>query len=256
MTFHSLKPALSASALILLALLPAADAGQRRYVYSYETLTAPKGTIEFENWVTWRHRDVPGGDDRDRWEFRHEIEIGLTDRLQLSLYLADWQYDEDDSEGHKFRHQHSGAVLMYNFTNPNTDLLGSAVYGEVLFGEDVIKLEGKLLLEKRFGPLGFVYNGIIEAEWEGDDWHEETGEFVQTFGVSYDLSKNWSVGVEGRHVIEMPDWENTEPGVFYVGPNVAYRQGRFFATLGWLWQTSHVEGESDFRPRLIFGVDF
>ena len=256
MNRHLIIAAPAALTAAFLLTFQSAQAGQRRYVYSYETLTAPKGSIEFEQWVTWRHRDVPGGDDRDRYEFRHEIEFGLTDRLQLGLYLADWQYDEDDSEGHDFRYQASGAEVIYNLTNPNTDFLGSALYAELLIGEDLIKAEAKLLLEKRFGPFDIVYNATLEAEWEGDDYHDETGEFIQTFGVSYDLSKSFSVGLEGRHVIEMSDWENTEPAVFYFGPNVSYRHDRFFATLGWLWQTTHLEGEPDFRPRLICGFDF
>jgi hypothetical protein len=234
---------------------PSSQAGQRHYAYSYETLTAAKGSIELEQWVTWRHRDVPGGDDRDRWEFRHEVEFGLTDRLQLDLYLADWQYDDDD-EGHEFRYQASGAEVIYNLTNPNTDFLGSALYAELLIGDELIKAEAKLLLEKRFGKLGFVYNAILEAEWEGEDYDEETGEFEQTFGVSYDISKSFSVGLEALHAVEIPEWEDTAPAEFYIGPNVSYRHGRFFATLAWLWQTTHLEGEPDFRPRLICGFEF
>ncbi|MEQ1860256.1 MAG: hypothetical protein ABMA13_09990 [Chthoniobacteraceae bacterium] len=256
MKYPTIKSAIIATAALAFLAQPTAEAGQRRYVYSYETLTAPKGSKEYEQWVTWRHRDIQGGDDRDRWEFRHEFEFGLTERLQLGIYVADWQYDEDDSEGHEFRFQKSGFDLIYNLTNPNTDLIGSALYGEFLVGEDLIKTEFKLLLEKRFGRLGIVYNAILEAEWEGGEYHDETGEFIQTFGVSYDLSKSVSVGVEARHVIEMPDWENTEPAVFYVGPNVSYRHGRYFATLAWLWQTTHLEGESDFQTRMIVGFDF
>ncbi len=246
---------LTATALAILA-TPSSEAGQRRYVYSYETLTAPKGSLEFEQWVTWKHRDVTGGDDRDRWEFRHEIEFGVTDKLQLAIYVADWQYDEDDSEGHKARYKGTGFEAIYNLTNPNTAFLGSAIYGEVVVGEELLKLEGKLLLEKRFGPLSVVYNAVIEAEWEGEDLDERTGEFKQTVGVSYDISKSFSAGVEAFHEIEMPDWSEAESGRFFVGPNVSVRSGRFFGTLAWLWQTTHSEGEPDFQTRLIFGVDF
>jgi hypothetical protein len=236
--------------------LPSAEAGQRRYSYSYETLTAPKGTIEFENWVTWKHTDLPGGDDKDVYEFRHEIEFGVTEHLQLALYVADWEYNEDDDEGHSTRYSGTGLEVVYNLTNPNTDFLGSALYGEVIVGEDLVELEGKILLEKRFGNLGIVYNAILEAEWEGDGLDEKAGEFKQTFGVSYDITKSFSLGVEAVHEIEMPEWEETEPAHFFVGPNVSFRSGRFFGTLAWLWQTTHIEGEQDFQPRLIVGFDF
>src|SRR4026209_2703202 len=68
-------------------------AGQRRFTYLYETVTAPKGSLEFENWVTWKHRDDPRGEDFDQFEFRHEFELGVTDHLQLGFYVADWWYD-------------------------------------------------------------------------------------------------------------------------------------------------------------------
>lgn len=250
----SLKSTLLAVATALLA-MPSADAGQRRFAYNYETLTAPKGTIEFENWVTWKHSDLVGGDDADQWQFRHEIEFGVTDRFQLALYVADWNYNEDDDEGHQTRYKGTGLEAIYNLTNPNTDLIGSALYGEVVVGEQMVKLEGKILLEKRFGPVSIVYNAVLEAEWEGEDYHEETGEFQQTFGVSYDVTKNLSVGFEALHEIEMPNWEETESGRFFVGPNVSVRAGRFFGTLAWLWQTTHIEDEPDFQPRLIVGFD-
>jgi len=253
---HHLLVVLAVLIATFLPLSSSAKAGQRRYVYSYETLTASKGALEFEQWFTWRHRDIPGGDDRDRYEFRHEFEFGLTDRLQLGFYVADWQYDDNDSEGHELRYQASGAEVIYSLTNPSTCVLGSALYAELLIGDDLIEAEAKLLLEKRFGKVGFVYNVILEAEWEGENFDEQTGEFSQTVGVSYEVSKRLSVGIEALHAVEMPDWKETEPAQFYIGPNVAYRQGRFFATLAWLWQTTHLEGEPDFRPRLICGFEF
>lgn len=255
MTLNAIKSTLCAAAVATLLALPTAHAGQRRFAYNYETLTAPKGTIEFENWVTWKHSDTLNG-SADTWQFRHEIEWGVTDRFQLALYVADWQYNEDDDEGHQTRYNGTGVEAIYNLTNPNTDWIGSAVYAEVVVGEQSISLEGKLLLEKRFGPLSIVYNAVLEAECEGDGYREETGEFQQTFGASYDVTKNLSIGFEALHEIEMPEWQETESGRFFVGPNVSVRAGRFYGTLAWLWQTTHIEDEPDFQPRLIVGFDF
>ena len=232
-----------------------ASAGQRRFAYNYETLTAPKGSIELENWVTWKHADRIGGNE-DTWQFRHEIEWGVTDRFQLALYMADWQYDDNDDEGHDARYNGTAIEAIYNLSNPNTDWIGSAIYGEVAVGEHLWKVEAKLLLEKRFGPLSIVYNASLEAEWAGKDYHDETGEFQQTVGVSYDLTKNLSIGFEALHEIEMPDWEETESGRIFLGPNISVRAGRFYGTLAWLWQTTHIEDEPDFQPRLIVGFDF
>ena len=259
-TFHTMLTPLRVSATLFLLhaalLLPRpAQAGQRRFVYNYETLTAPRHSVELENWITYKHRD--GGDgDLDRWEFRHEFEFGVTDRLQLALYVADWQYDSRDEEGHDFRYSGTGVEAVYNLTNPNTAWLGSALYAEVVVGERLVELEGKLLLEKRFGPLSVVLNTVIEAGWEGEGLDERRGEFQQTLGVSYALNKHFSAGAEAIYELEWPAWSKPEPGRFFAGPNVSVRAGRFYGTLAWLWQATNEPGEPDFLPRLIVGFDF
>ena len=48
-----------------------ANAGQRKFAYNYEVLTAPLGSIEFENWVTWRR-----GNGKDQGSFRDEMVLG------------------------------------------------------------------------------------------------------------------------------------------------------------------------------------
>lgn len=250
----ALLAAASITALILSSI--AAQANQRKFAYTYEATTAPKGSIEFENWVTWRYRDAKSGSSRvDRFDFRHELEFGVTDRLQIGLYLADWTYNERDPEK-KARYQHSGIEAIYNLTNPTTDLMGSGLYGEVLVGDDVVELEGKILLQKNFGPLMVAYNAIIEAEWEGEDLEERTGKFEQTLGISYELNRYLSLGAEALYEVEFADWKESGESVVYVGPNASVRAGRFFATLTGLFQVTDIDEEYDVQTRLIFGFDF
>ncbi len=249
---------LALTAVAIASALPA-SAIERRFTFTYEATTQPKGVIELENFVTWRHSDVERGKDSDVFRFRHELEFGLTDRLQLGVYLFDWQYDDQDSEGQDARWRSSGIELIYNLTNPTTDFLGSALYGEVLFGEDALKLEGKLILQKNLGQFRIAYNAIIEAEWEGEkfgSWEERTGEFAQTVGVSYDLSKRFSVGAELLHEIEIPEWEKAEDSVVYAGPNASVRFDRFFVTATALFQLTEIAGEPDAQVRVITGFDF
>lgn len=236
-----------------------ANAIERRFAFTYETVTQPKGVLELENWVTWRHQDVKGSKDSDVFRFRHEIEYGITDRLQLGVYLFDWQYDDQDSEGNKARWQASGLELIYSLTNPTTDFIGSAIYGEVLVGEHSLELEGKLLLQKNFGPLRVAYNLVLEAEWEGDkfgDFEERNGEFKQTLGVSYDLSKSFSIGAEVVHEIGLPDWSEAGDSVVYAGPNASVRFGKMFVTATALFQVTDVADEPDSQVRLLTGFDF
>jgi hypothetical protein len=72
---------------ILLACGQNLEAGQRRFAFVYESMTSPQGEIEFQNWVTWRN----GLDFGNKVEFPHEIEYGITERLQAALSLADWE---------------------------------------------------------------------------------------------------------------------------------------------------------------------
>ena len=253
------SPRLLALAAASLAATLTAIAGERRFTYTYETTTSPQGAVELENWVTWRHQNVKDGKDADVFRFRHELEFGITDRLQLGLYLFDWQYDDQDSEGHEARWQESGVELIYSLTNPTTDFLGSALYGEVLIGEHSLELEGKLILQKNFGPLRVAYNAIIEAEWEGEkfgDFEERNGELAQTLGVSYDLAKRFSVGAEVLHEVELPEWEEASDSVVYAGPNISARFGRVFVTATALFQVTDIEGEPDAQVRVITGFDF
>lgn len=233
-----------------------ADAAERRFTYTYEATTAPKGTVELENWVTWRHSDKGNGNS-DVFRFRHELEFGVTDRLQLGLYLSDWQYDNSDVK--KARWQDAAVEVIYNLTNPTTDFIGSALYGEVKVGNESLGLEGKILLQKDFGALRIAYNAIIEAEWEGEkwgSWDERNGEFAETLGISYDITKSFSFGAEVVHEIELPNWSEAGDSVVYAGPNASVRFGRFFATVTGLFQLTDVEGEPDTQVRLITGIHF
>lgn len=239
-----------------------AGAGQRRFTYSYETLTAPQGSLEFENWVTFKRSPLHDR-DLDAWEFRHEIEYGVTSRFQLAVYVADWDFaprsaGEDAKPHRSARYSHSGVELIYNVSNPNTDWIGSALYFEALAGDRLLEVEGKALLQKNFGPLTVVYNAILEAVWEGAHLDEQKGEFSQTLGVSYQLHPAVSVGGELLHEIEIPEWNRSraERAAVFLGPNVSFHRNHIYATLTALWRATDNHGEPDLQTRLIFGLDF
>ena len=255
------KAAIAILFAITLFAAPKADAGQRRFTYNYETLTAPQGSVEFENWVTFK-RSPLHDQDFDVWQFRHEIEYGVTSRFQLAVYVADWDFaprEGADAKPHRSaRYSSSGVELIYNLTNPNTDWIGSSLYFEALVGDRLLGIEGKLLLQKNFGPLAIVYNAILEAEWEGAHLDEQKGEFAQTLGVSYQLHPAVSIGGELLHEIEIPDWNRSraERSAVFVGPNVSFRHKNAYATLTALWRATDNQGESDMQARLIVGLDF
>ncbi len=243
---------------LLFATLPTlgAFAGARRFTYVYETGTTAPGSFELENWVTWStHKD----EDHtfDQLSFRHEVEFGITDRLQAAVYLADWSYRDGRFVEDTGNHYDGSAIeMVYNLTNAQTHALGSAVYGELKIGEDVVKLEGKMLLEKNLGRLVLAYNASLEAEWEGKHLDERTGEFQQTLGVSYEVKPQFLVGGELLHEIGFPEWNAADDSAVLAGPNVSVRYGGWWATTTALAQLTNVGGEPNFQLRTIVGYSF
>lgn len=234
----------------------AADADNRKFTFVYEATTMPVGEAEYEQWVTWK-TDKESDPDFDRLDFRHELEFGVTDHLQLAFYLADWRYQDGASvDNDRAVYRDSAVEVIYNLTNPVEDLLGVALYGEFAGGDELLKLEGKLILQKDIGPWTFAYNAIIEAEWEGQDYQEDNGEFAQTFGISYSFSPELSAGFELLHEIEIEDWDESQDDVLYLGPNLAYRAKGWWATVTPLFLATDSDNEAKYQTRLIFGIFF
>jgi hypothetical protein len=232
-------------------------AGVRRFTYIYESTTSPPGGFDVETWVTWRThtRDDP---DFDQADFRHELEFGVTERLQAALYLADWNYHHGlsvDSAG--LSYSDSALELIYNFTNPVIDLLGLSIYQEYKIGDELFEWESKLIAQKNFGPLILAYNATLEAVWEGEDLEEREGELVQSLGASFEFSPRLSAGLELVHETVFPEWRGEENATnVFVGPNVSVRSGSAFITVTALAQATRTADEPDFQLRTIFGVAF
>lgn len=202
--------------------------------------------------MTWKRTTDP--EHADDLEFRHELEIGVTDRFQASIYFADWAYSSNDHES-TVEYQDAAVELIYNFTNPVLDPVGISVYQEYKAGEDLFEWESKLIAQKNVGRFIFAYNVTLEAVWEGHDLEEKEGEFTQSIGASYEISPRLSVGVELLHEFVFPEWRDEEKirNVF-VGPNVCYRRHNWFVTVSCLAQATDTPDEADVQVRTIFGI--
>jgi hypothetical protein len=73
------------------ALRAPATATKRRFTIFLRPETLPKGAMEFEQWITLRTRARPirrfYQENYNRWDFRSELEYGVTDRYTVGLYL-------------------------------------------------------------------------------------------------------------------------------------------------------------------------
>ena len=168
-------------------------AGARHFTFIYEAPTSPPGSFEIENYATTRFTN-----GFTEAVFRHELEIGITEHFQASIYLANWDYtrNHENRDGH---YDSSSLELICNLTNPVTDPVGVSFYQEISAGRRAFESETKLIAQKNFGPLIVAYNLTLEAEWEDKRLRERNGEIQQVFGASYEISPRISVGAEMLH---------------------------------------------------------
>ena len=239
---------------LMLSILPAvsAFASARHFTFLYEAPTSAPGSFELEDWVTWQRTTDPARSSEIA--FRHEIEIGVTDKFQVSIYLADWFYTSDqDHSG--FKYSDSALEFIYNLTNPVIDPIGLSIYQEFRGGDRVFEWESKVIAQKNFGPLVLAYNATLEAVWEGKNLGEREGEFQQAIGASYEISPRFSVGVELLHEFVLPRWSDEEEiRNLFIGPNVSYRRANWFVTVTALAQATDSADEPDLQVRTIFGI--
>jgi hypothetical protein len=249
---------LAALCALALALWPVgASADVRHFTFLYEATPPHPGSIDIENSATFK----TGTDDGARFnqvDFRHEFEFGVTNRLQLSLYVADWDYHSgltDRPSG--VAYDATAVEAIYNLTNPVADPVGISIYEEIRGGDRVFESESKIILRKDFGPWIAAYNATVEATWEGSGLREQEGELQQALGLSYEVMPALSVGLEMVHEIVLPDW-STEHSAnnFFVGPNLSVRHGQGFVTVTALAQATQTPGEADLQVRTIVGFAF
>ncbi|MCE9615488.1 MAG: hypothetical protein K8T26_14550 [Lentisphaerae bacterium] len=249
-----------AVALGLWAMAAAAD--ERKFGYVYEADVLPKGQAEFEQWVT--ARAGKDGGRYARWDFREELEYGLTERLTTALYLnfedefssgvktsdgadseAEVEAGEDESGGVDFAGLSS--EWKYQLLSPYRDVVGVVVYVEG--SSDLAhetELEEKLVLSKNWERWVAAANVTVEQEWEYEDGEsEKEGVLELTAGLSRKVTDTWSVGLEARNHREFEnnfEFKDEEHRAYFLGPNVAYANGTYWATLSVLPQI-YGEGE-------------
>jgi hypothetical protein len=246
---HVISRTAAAAAAALLAVTARAD--ERRFTYSYEPDVLPKGQIEFEQWLTAR-LDRDGG-DYSGWDFREEIEWGLTEQLTTALYLnfTDEFFAPDDpaaggsDNGMDFKGVSS--EWKYLILSPYEHPVGVLAYVEgSTDGAHEYELEEKLVLGAVRDAWVAAVNLVLEQEWETEGGEtEEESSFEATAGLSRKLNGNWALGLEATHVRGYTggvDLSDEEYSATFAGPNIHYGTGRWWWTLTVLPQ---VHGDGD-----------
>jgi len=168
------------------------------YTYIYETLPAGDAEVElYADLTPLRAIDANGA---PAWilasQFQTEIEYGLTDRLELGLYLTLAPMDPSvmfapsmpEGTGVKQR-------LRYRFADAGRWPIDLAVYGEVTETEREIELEGKVILQRRLGPFRIAANAWAEREFY------------------FSGAREWVLNPTAGVVLEK--WITAQPGIEY-----------------------------------------
>jgi hypothetical protein len=190
-----------ASFLAVLALPALAFANPHPLPYSYPYQTLPKGKIEVEEIVDLTPMRVAREKDdgtRDavtslRSQLQTELELGLSDRLELALYFSFQQGATADTPAMRF--DGLKQRLRYRFAEEGDLPLDLGLYLEVAEFHNEIELEEKLLLSRRFGYLTTVCNLWVEQEYyfQAQEWKLI---YNPTLGASYEFSPSFMLGLE------------------------------------------------------------
>jgi hypothetical protein len=260
-----MKRVLRAALVIAVFAAPAA-ASERHFTYTYESSVLRPGAREIEPWSTFR---LGRSAFYSRFDSRLEAELGLTDRLQTSLYLNAKAVTADTPLGRSSSTELEGISSEWKLklSDPVADRAGVALYGELSAGTSEVELEGKLILDKRVGRLLGALNLVAEREWS---FEEPETERETTFEV--DAAACWFVtprltaGLELRsHTVIPPANEETRSALF-LGPTVSYAREGWWVAASVLPQVRALAGASDghldleeherVEVRVLFGLEF
>lgn len=259
----------------LVASIAALHADDRRFTYSYEPETLPQGVAEFEQWVTWRTGRNAAVDQANfsRFDLREELEYGVTDNYTVSLYLNNkverFREVSTASNVSEFTFDGVSVENRYMVLNPADHALGLTLYLEPRFSGVETEVEEKIILGQRHGDWKWAINLTHATEW-GDHFRTVDGDVKVSLGLSRQLSKRWTLGIELLDSNDLPEYDKWENTVLYLGPVVSYRTGNWWAALTVMPQVyginfdtdtdneKHLElsGHERVNARLIFGVTF
>lgn len=224
-------PAGAACVLALLSAATAARADQRSFIRAYEYATQPQGNLEFE---LWNEIEAPrGGPFADALvTHRFELEYGLTDRWDLSLYHVLQHGGGGTPPDRALRFDSWRTESRYRLAEKGEWPVDVMFYGEVERPADFAapwELEEKLILGHDEGALGFVANLVFaHALATGSRAHHA---FEVDLGARYELSPAVRVGAEFWAIRDVPAGQPAANS-YFLGPSVSLASQRVWIQLG------------------------
>jgi hypothetical protein len=218
-----------------------AGADRRAYVWTYEYQTKPPGGAEIEHYLTSKTGDLDRVGETT-WEHRLELEAGLTDRWDVSIY----QIFHQPADG-GLRYDSFQLRSRYRIGESGLWPADPLLYLEYRRPRDLTapnRLEWKIILARDVQRFNAALNIIEEVKFApGTEW--ETGYAI---GVGYEPHPVVRIGAEafGDLVVE-------KDRAHYLGPTVSIARGGWFYTVGIGFGLN--DDSSDLQARAILGVD-
>lgn len=224
----------------ILCFASSASADRRKYVWTYGTGIMSPEESELEFYQTTKLSES------NSWEYRIELEHGLSPRADLSVYQIFTQAD-----GESFKWDAFQIRTRYRLAEPGKIAFDPVLYLEYNRRLDLKKqnkLEGKLLLARDFGKVNLAVNPVYEFFWAPGDPVHEAG---IDLGFSYELSYKFALGLESTSRYEMLKNAEDETSS-YVGPTMSFATGSIYYTVGYAWGIT--DDSDDARVRFILGA--
>jgi hypothetical protein len=237
---------LGVAAVVMLSRAAAANPRPLPFTYPYETLAEDEVEIEqYVDFTTVRAIPVATGDPAwlNIYGFQTEFEYGITDRLELGLYVQlvpspsdAWSSAPAFPGGNGIKQR-----LRLRLAEEGEWPVDVALYGEVSELENELELEAKVILQRRFGRARAMVNLWAEREFYYDgraDWV-----LHPTAGFTYEVTPTFHPGLEYWMRYEIPD-EKPPQKVFndgphhYIGPSVMLNLGKLWWTSAFYWRAS------------------
>jgi hypothetical protein len=250
-----------------------ANASERRFTYTYESLVLNPGEIEIEPWTTFR---IGKDDYFVRIDHRLEFEAGLTRSLQTAFYLNFHATTQQIGDAMESEFEWSGISneWKYKLKDPVADPVGMALYFEWGASTEELEVEAKVILDKRWTNYLVAFNAVVEPEWE---FEIEAGttevEAENEVNFEFDLAAAWfasqrtSLGLEMRNHNQYLSGDGYQYSALFLGPVASYAAETWWATLTVLPQVAKLKGsEADegndlilsdhekLEVRLLFGM--
>src|SRR3569623_818361 len=176
---------------LLLMVPQLARADRRSFGYTYEYATLPEGQTEVEIWHT-QSRDSWDASSAERFEEKLEIEYGVTDRYDVSMYTV---FAESTDEN-----LHLDAVRIenrYRFADRGEWPVDTVAYLALAkdFGASIYEVDGKAIFSRNFDKLLLAGNAIGEVAFGNNVPHRDLS-LGWSVGASYEVAPQVRLGVE------------------------------------------------------------